>query len=133
MDGNHEVSNMRLSTLTGALSVGGDCDDPNDRATCTMVLKAALVEADDIDRAKLTPDQARPRLKSLREKIAAVAASGVTSAANVGKVVDQIEREIKAAHLPERSTSGRSVDVLSQIASGELDLEAAKRRGINVY
>ncbi len=133
MDGNHEVSNMRLSTLTGELSVGGDCDDPNDRANCTMVLKAALREADDIDRAKLTPDQARPRLKSVREKIAAVAASGVTSAANVGKVVDQIEREIKAKHLPERSTSGRSVDVLSQIASGELSMEAAKRRGINVY
>ncbi len=133
MEGNHEVSNMRLSTLTGALNVGGDCDDPNDRANCTMVLKAALREADDIDRAKLTPDQARPRLKSVREKIAAVAASGVTSAANVGKVVDQIEREIKANHLEERSTNGRSVDVLQQIASGELDFEAAKRRGVNAY
>ena len=120
-----------MSLIT--LNVGGDCDDPNDRANCTMVLKAALREADDIDRAKLTPDQARPKLKAVREKIAAVAASGATSAGNVGKVVDQIEREIEAAHLPERQTSGRSVDVLQQIASGELGLEAAKRRGINVY
>jgi len=128
-----EITNIRLITLTGATSVGGDCDDPSDRANCTMILKAALKESDDIDDANLTPEQARPRFKALRAKVAAVAPLGATSAADVGKVIDQIEREIKANHLPERSTSGRSVDVLSQIASGELDLENAKRRGINVY
>lgn len=130
----HEVTSLRLTALTGALGVSGDCEDPNDRAQCTTVLRAALAEAEDIDRAKLTPDEARPRLESVRAKIAAVAAHGAVGAANVGKVVDEIEREIEAAHLPEgRKRSGRGADPLRQLASGEIDLEAAKRRGINVY
>ncbi len=128
-----EITNIRLITLTGATSVGGDCDDPSDRANCTMILKAALKESDDIDDANLTPEQARPRFKALRAKVAAVAPLGATSAANVGKVIDQIEREIIAAHHPVQPTSGKSTDVLSKIASGELDFEAARRRGINAY
>lgn len=127
----HELSSVRLTALTGALGVGGDCEDPTDRAQCTTVLEAALSEAEGIDRAGLTPDQARPRLKAVREKVAAVAASGPVGAADVGRVVDQIEREIDAAHLPEKQRSGRGRDVLQQIARGELDFEAARRRGIN--